>query len=65
MNSNPISPLFRYFSDLGKRSSRDNDTDLMVSIMTDLVSTVVVRGFSGLGGRNWFGLVWPWVFELV
>ena len=50
MNSNPISPLFGYFSDLGKRSSRDNDTDLMASIMTDLVSTVVVRGFSGLGG---------------
>ena len=50
MNSSPVSPLFGYFSDLGKRSSRDNDTDLMVSIMTDLVSTVVVRGFSGLGG---------------
>ena len=50
MNSNPISPFFGYFSDLGKRSSRDNDTDLMASIMTDLVSTVVVRGFSGLGG---------------
>ena len=29
-NSNLISPLFGYFSDLGKHSSRDNDTDLVV-----------------------------------
>ena len=30
MNSNLISPFFGYFSDLGKRSSRDDDTDLLV-----------------------------------
>ena len=27
-----ISPFFGYFSDLGKRSSRDDDTDLVVGL---------------------------------